>query len=134
MLSAWAVTEGKFHFDRTCITPPGTAMLMYELPESKRSFGHNSKKASYIGSCLNQYRTFKGILPSTGKERMSETVKIKRHAIAIPTLAPANRILESAKQLDRAIKQLPKEGAMDENKAVSSLRKVLLGKIIKKLS
>ena len=73
------------------------------------------------------YRTFKGILPTTGKERMADTVKMKHHAIAIPTLTPADRILEAARQLDKAIKQLPKEGPMDELEAIELLREVLLG-------
>ena len=59
-------------------------MLMYERPENRSSFGHNAKKAWYIGPCLDHYRTFKGILQSTGKERMSDTVKMKHHAIASP--------------------------------------------------
>ena len=126
-LSAWAATEGDFHFDSTPIAPPGTAMLMYERPENRSSFGHNAKKAWYIGPCLDHYRTFKGILPSTGKERMSDTVKMKHHAIAIPSLTPADRILEAAKQLDRALKQLPKAGPLDELKAIAMLREVLLG-------
>ena len=50
---------------------------------------------------------------------MADTVKMKYHAIAIPKLTPADRILEAARQLDRAIKQLPKEGPMDELAAIS---------------
>ena len=57
---------------------------------------------------------------------MADTVKMKHHAIAIPKLTSADRILEAARQLDRAIKQLPKEGPMDELAAIELLRKVLL--------
>ena len=126
-LSAWAATEGDFHFDSTPIAPPGTAMLMYERPENRSSFGHNAKKAWYIGPCLDHYRTFKGILPSTGKERMCDTVKMKHHAIAIPSLTPADRILEAAKQLDLALRQMPKQGPLVELQAIEMLREVLLG-------
>ena len=126
-LSAWAATEGEFHFDSTPIAPPGTAMLMYERPENRPSFGHNARKAWYLGPCLNHYRAFRGILPSTGKERMSDTVKMKHHAIGIPTLTSADRILEAVRQLDRALKQLPKAGPTDEIKAIKLLREVLLG-------
>ena len=74
------------------------------------------------------YHTFKGILPSTDKIRMSDTVKMKHHAIAIPTPTPAERILDAARQLDRAIKQLPKEDPMDKLAAIELFRKMLLGK------
>ena len=52
---------------------------------------------------------------------------MKHHAITIPTLTPADSILEAARQLDSAIKQLPKEGPIDELAAIELLRKVLLG-------
>ena len=70
-LSAWAATEGEFPFNSTPIAPSGTAMLVYERPENRPSFGHIAKKTWYIGPCLNHYRTFKGILPSTCKEQVA---------------------------------------------------------------
>lgn len=120
--------EGDFYFESTPVAPPGTAMLMYARPENRSTFGHNAKKAWYIGPYLNHYRTFKAIIPSTGAERMSDTVKMKHHAIATPTLTPADRILETARQLDNAIKQQPKSAPMDELTTIDLLREVLLGK------
>ena len=66
-------------------------------------------------------------MQSTGAERMSDTVKFKHHAIAIPQLKPSDRILEAAKQLDEAIRQQPKKAPMDELEAIEILREVLLG-------
>ena len=111
----------------TPTAPPLTEMLMYVRPENRRSFGHNANKAWYVGPCLKHYCMFSGILPSTGKVKMADTVKMKHHAIAIPKLTPADRILKAARQLNRAIKQLPKEGPMDELAAIELLRKILLG-------
>ena len=58
-------------------------------------FGYNTKKAWYIAPCLCHHRTFKGIMSSTGAERMSDNVKFKHHAIAIPQLTPSDRIIEA---------------------------------------
>ena len=66
-------------------------------------------------------------MPSTGSKRLSDSVKFKHHAIAIPELTPSDRILEAARQLDSAIKQQSKEAPMDEITAVEILRKVLTG-------
>ena len=52
---------------------------------------------------------------------------MKHHTIVIPTLTSADRILEAARQLDRALKQLPKDGPIDEVRAIKLLREVLLG-------
>ena len=58
---------------------------------------------------------------------MSDTVRFKHHAIVIPDLTPADRILEATRQLDDAIKQQPKRAPMDTLTAIELLREVLLG-------
>ena len=73
------------------------------------------------------YRTFKGIMASTGAERLSDTVRFKHHAITTPHLNPADIILEAARQLHSVIKKHPKKSPMDELFAIELLRKVLLG-------
>ncbi len=47
------------------------------------------------------------IVPATGAEQMSDTVQMKYHAISIPKLTPADRILEATEQLKDAIQQQP---------------------------
>ena len=59
-------------------------MLMHVKPENRSSFGFNAKKAFYIGPAFKHYRTFKGLIPTAGGERLSDSVKFKHHAIAIP--------------------------------------------------
>ena len=106
--------KGEYHFDATPVAPPGSEILMHENPNRRETFGLNAKKTWYIAPCFKHYLTFKRILPSTGAESMSDTVRFKHHAIAIPQLTPANRILEAARQFDDAIKQQPKRAPMDE--------------------
>ena len=133
LLSAWAAMEGEYHFDATPIAPPGSEMLLHEKPNRRKSWGFNAKKAWYLGPCFQHYRSFRGLLPSTGGERISDTVRFKHHAITIPQLTPADRILEAAKQLEAAIKQQPKKAPMDEITAIELLRSVLLGEQVEPL-
>jgi len=58
-----------------------------------------------------------------GGEQISDTVRFKHHAIAIPQLTPADRILEATKQLESASKQQPKKAPIAE----LTTREVLLG-------
>ena len=97
LLSVWSAMEGEYHFDSTPIAPAGSEMLMHENPGRRRTFGYNAKKACYIAPCLRHYRTCRGIVASTGAERMSDTVKFKHHAIAIPQLTPTDIILEATR-------------------------------------
>ena len=126
-LSAWAACESEFFFDSTPIAPPGSAMLMQVKPGDRASWAFNAKKAWYVGPCLNHYRSFRGVLPSTKGERISDGVKFQHHAIAIPELTPADRILEATRQLKHAITQQPTKAPMDELQAIKLLRKVMLG-------
>ena len=79
---------------------------MHKKPANRHSWGLNTKKAWYIGPCLQHYRTFKGILSSTGGERMVmlDTANMKHYVIAILELTLADIIPEAACQLDHVIK------------------------------
>ena len=127
LLSAWAAMEGEYHFDATPIAPPGTQLMMHEKPNRRPTWGPNAKKAWYLGPCFKHYRSVRGFVPSTGGERISDTYRFKHHAIDIPQLTPADRILEAAKQLNDAITQQPKKAPMDEITAIELLREILLG-------
>ena len=119
--------EGELHFDATPIAPPGSEMLMHQKPARRSSFGLNAKKAWYLGPCFKHYRTFRGILPSTGGERLSDTVKFQHHVIGIPELTPAERIMDAARQLENAIRALPKDAPMNTLEAIQNLREIMLG-------
>ena len=127
LLSAWAAMEGEYHFDATPIAPPGSEMMIHEKPNRRRTWSHNAKKAWYIGPCPHHYRNMKGILQATGTERKSDTVRFLHHAIAVPQLTPADRILEAARDLNDAIRQQPKQAPLEERTAIEILREVLLG-------
>ena len=81
----------------------------------------NAKPAFYVGPCLKHWRTFRGVIPSTGGERTSDTVKFQHHAISIPELTPADRILEADRELKNAVEQQPKQVPMEELEAIELL-------------
>ena len=56
-----------------------------------------------------------------------DTVKFQHQAIGIPEITPANRIVEAAKQLESAIRGLPKDAPMDVLEAIQHLREIMLG-------
>ena len=75
LLSAWAAMEGEFHFNATPIAPPGSEMLMHKKPNRRSTWGFNAKEAWCLGPCFQHYRLFRGLLPSTGGEQISDTVR-----------------------------------------------------------
>ena len=103
LLSAWAAMKGEYHFDATPVATQGSEMLMHEKPNRRKTFGLNTKKAWSTSPCFKHYQIFKGILQSTGAEKMTDTVRFKHHAIIIPQLTPADRIMDASRQLDDTV-------------------------------
>ena len=58
---------------------------------------------------------------------MSDTVRFQHHAIGIPEITPADRIVEAARQLEGALRGLPKDAPMDTLEAIQNLREIMLG-------
>ena len=125
--------EGEYHFDATPVATPGSEMLMHEKPNRRKTFGLNTKKAWSTSPCFKHYQIFKGILQSTGAEKMTDTVRFKHHAIIIPQLTPADRIMEASRQLYDTIKQQPNKSPMYKLTSIELLREVLLGERKEKL-
>ena len=57
-LSAYAVLEGKFVFDKTPLTPPGTKALVFDNPKKCTSWAPHAKDAWYVGPAMQHYWCF----------------------------------------------------------------------------
>ena len=102
-------------------------MLMQVKPDDRLTFGLNVKKAWYTGPALRHYRAFRGVLPLTKGERISDTVKFQHLTIAMSELTTADQILEATRQLKDAIKLQPKRTPMEKMGAIDMLRDVMIG-------
>ena len=92
----------------TEVAGSGSEMLMHVKPGDRTLRGLNAKKAWYGGPALKHYRAFHGVVHSTKGERISDSVTFQDHAIAVPSLTPADRILGATRDLKRAPMQQPK--------------------------
>ena len=81
----------------------------------------------YVGPALKHYLAFRGVVPSTKAERISDSVKFQHHAIRAPKLTPVGRILDATRKLKCALTQQPKMAQLDQVAAIELLRKVMLG-------
>ena len=97
LLSAWASMEGEFHFNATphCSTRFRNANA--QKSKQKKDLWFQRKKVMVHSTMFQTLPKFKGIMASTGAERIPDTVRFKHHAITIPHLTPAKRILEAAR-------------------------------------
>ena len=120
--------EGDYHFDATPLAPPGSKMLMHQKPGSKRTWGANAEVAWYVGPCPTHYRTFTGVLPNTGGERKSNSVKFKHHVFPTPELTPEDRILEATRELKDVLRHQPKNAPLKGKRGIALIEEVMQGK------
>ena len=74
-MSAYAVLEGQFNFDKTPLANLGTKALVYVDPTNRIIWGTHAVVALYIGPEMEHYRCFKFLIPKTQKYRIAQTAK-----------------------------------------------------------
>ena len=77
---------------------------MLEHPDKRKTCGVKSKRGHYVGTSLEHYRYYKAYFADTRAVRGSETVIFKHKYITMPTVTPADAIVQAAKQLTDALK------------------------------
>lgn len=80
-------------------------MLVQVKPDNRASWSLNAKRVWHVGPCLKHDCSFRGMIPLTKGERISDSVQFQHDVIAIPELTPADIILEATRQLIHAITQ-----------------------------
>ena len=73
-LSAYAFSNGCFNYMSTLLAPPGIRVEIHEKPNNRPSFGYHSTSAFYLGPALNHYRCYRVFVPTTGQERIVDTI------------------------------------------------------------
>ena len=100
-LSAWSYLFGNFDFNRTPLLPPGTKVIIHEKPQQRKSWAFHGVNAWYIGPALRHYRCLTCYIPSTHRERVTDTVEIVPHLIPIPNSSVESVLKSTAENLIR---------------------------------
>ena len=74
-MSAEAIMNGPFDFNRTPIAPLGTKVLVHEKPAVRGTWAPHAINGWYVGPARQHYRCYTVYIPSTKGTRQSETVK-----------------------------------------------------------
>lgn len=78
-LSAYAMLEGPYNFNKTPMAPPGTRALVYTDPKMRRSWETHAKDGWYVGPAPDHYRCFCFWIPSTQGFRNAQTAIFFHH-------------------------------------------------------
>ena len=83
-LSAYAYLFGQFDFNATPLAPPGTRVIAHEKPQQRGTWDPHGVNGWYVGPALEHYRCITCYIPTTGKERVVDTVQWFPHVVPIP--------------------------------------------------
>ena len=73
-LSADAFLEGQHDYNDIPFPPLGWRMLIFEGPEKHSSWDFHGVEGFSVGPAEKNYSCYKGWVPTTGAERISDTV------------------------------------------------------------
>ena len=102
-ISAYAMMEGEYNFNKTPLAPPGTKELIHQDPNSRTSWGPYALDAWYVGNAKNHYRYYKVWLPSTRGYRITQTVKFSPTHVKIPGVSNTDNVIITAIELTKAL-------------------------------
>jgi hypothetical protein len=102
-LSAYAQLNGAFDFNCTPMGPPGTRVLVHELPEARRTWAPHAVPGWYIGPAFEHYRCYRVYITETAKERIANTLVWYPSHVAMPKTSSANAATAAARDLIYAL-------------------------------
>ena len=88
-LSAEAHLNGKFDYNTTPLTPPGTKVVAFEPPDKRNIWETHDTLGWYIGTALNHYRCWKIYVTITAATQVCDTVKFLPKQFNMPSLSSA---------------------------------------------
>ena len=77
-LSAEEYLNGDFYFNHTPLAPPGTRVLIFEVPTKRCMFAQHGVEGCYLGPAPEQYLYYTVYVPDTRAKRIVNTVHFSR--------------------------------------------------------
>jgi hypothetical protein len=103
-LSAEAHLNGAFDYNRTPLAPPGTKVLVHEIPAKRGTWAPHGVDGWYIGAAPEHYRCHRVYIPATRAERIAKTVEFFPLHCAMPRTSSADAATQAARALIDALK------------------------------
>jgi hypothetical protein len=123
-LSAYAVLEGNWNFNKTPLAPIGTKALVFLPPKNRKSFQTHALDAFYTGPAKMHYRSYKFFIPETHGYRIASTAKFFPAHCKMPAIEPDDTVRLAAQDLIKALNTNSKAPLNLEPKHTELLRQL----------
>ena len=104
----YQVTEEKFDWDATPLTPIGRRGMVFIHPDNRNTFAPHCDIGYVVGRALHHYRLLEFYIPDTRGYRLSGTYRLYPQRCRMPTISEEDRTLEVIADLLKQMKvELP---------------------------
>eukprot|EP00804_Cyclotella_cryptica_P001975 CCRYP_007400-RA/>CCRYP_007400-RA protein AED:0.40 eAED:0.27 QI:0/0/0/1/0.33/0/4/0/700 len=107
-LSAYAVLDGQYNFDKTPLAPVGTRAPILIDPSARKTWQSHALDAWYVGPAKNHYRNYRFFIPSTKGYHISGSAKFFPKHTKMPAIEVGDTIRLAAQDLITAIGTMSK--------------------------
>ena len=107
-LSAYAILEGTYNFNKVPLAPPGTRTLVFKDNSNRRTWAPHAQEGLYVGPAPNHYRCYKFWMPKTKGYNIAQTARFFPTYSTIPTVTSKQYAILCARDLLKAMQKLIK--------------------------
>ena len=100
-MSADAFLEGQHDYNAVPFPPLGWQMLIFEGPDQRSSWDFHGVVGLSVGPAEENYRCYRGWIPTTGAERISDTVVYftpRRYMYDLPAPPTQEEVVQEAEK------------------------------------
>eukprot|EP00956_Cyclotella_meneghiniana_P022012 scaffold40896_cov41-Cyclotella_meneghiniana.AAC.1 len=124
-LSAYALLNGPYNFNKVPLAPVETKSLVFIDPSNRKTFEQHALDAWYLGPAKKHYRNYRFFLPKTRGIRTASTAKFFPQHCKMPAIEPADTIRLAAQDLIQAMKNQNKNAPIHlHEKHTAALRQL----------
>lgn len=116
-MSAYHGINGyKYNFDAHPIAPCGTAVVIYESPEHRRSWAAHGQSGFYVGPAVDHYRCFRVYSSTTNRVRVSDTLAWFPEPFKLPGSSSTELVLAAVNNLAEVLRaqQQAEQGVINQ--------------------
>ena len=103
-LSAYNILYGNFDFNKTPLGPPGTRVLVHEKPRQRGTWADHGVEGWYCAPAIHHYRCYSCYIPSTNRDRISDTVEFFPTVINMPKLSSQDKAIQAIREVIHTIR------------------------------
>ena len=102
-VSAEAILNGSFDYNKTLLAPPGTRVIVHEAPSVRRTWAQHGVDGWYIGGAPEHYRCHQCYIAKTRAERIARTVEFFPYLYDMPKTSSADATVDAVTRLTTAL-------------------------------